>query len=500
MDDTTTELGAETLDPVLHEDLPCRGCQYNLRGLPHSGNCPECGKPIRNSLPRGKELSGRLAGLSLPRQIMVLAVWPLFEQVLNFLVGFVDTMLAGHLNVEATNAVAVSAYVGWLMSMTEMAIGIGATAVISRAIGGKHKRVANAALGQAIMLSMVLGLFVGLLVYAAAPSLAKFLNVEDKSLVYALQYMRITAAATCFNSVLLVGCACLRATGDTRTPFQVLAAVNVVNAVVSYTLVKLGWEVVGIAVGTAAAWAVGSMLILNALFRGWGLIRLRLFRMRPHWHTTKRIGRIALASFAESIGMWCGNFLVLKIVGEIGQHMKAALGAHIVTIRIESFSFLPCFALGMAASTLTGQYLGLGDVNRAKRAGRLCWAYGAAVMSVIGITFIAFPEAWIRLVTNKPELLAVSPHLLRICGFVQAFFATAIVLSSAMRGAGDTRITMSLSYFSIFVVRLPLAYLFGIHFNWGLEGVWYALCAELVFRGVIFGARYLHGGWVRATV
>ena len=93
-----------------------------------------------------RELPGRLAGLALPQQVMVLAIWPFLEQMLSFLVTFVDTVLAGRLSVEATNAVALTGYVGWLAAMLQSGVGIGATAIIARAIGARHKAVANAAL------------------------------------------------------------------------------------------------------------------------------------------------------------------------------------------------------------------------------------------------------------------------------------------------------------------------------------------------------------------
>src|SRR5690606_32242019 len=65
-----------------------------------------------------RELAGKLAGLSLNKQVIVLAMWPFLEQLLNFLVGFVDIALAARLDeaVAAANAIAVAGYIAWLMS------------------------------------------------------------------------------------------------------------------------------------------------------------------------------------------------------------------------------------------------------------------------------------------------------------------------------------------------------------------------------------------------
>jgi Na+-driven multidrug efflux pump len=214
----------------------------------------------------------------------------------------------------------------------------------------------------------------------------------------------------------------------------------------------------------------------------------------------RRIVRVAVSSLFESIGMWGGNFTVLVWVGQLGEQNNAVWGSHMIAIRVEAISYLPCFALAIAASTLTGQYLGLGDPQRAKHAGRLCWGWGALIMGLAGASFLLFPYAWCSIVTNQQPLLDTAPHLLWVCGWVQIFLATAIVLSGAMRGAGDTRTTMILTYISIYGIRLPMAYLFGIVLGYGINGIWYGLCIELFIRGFIFGGRYLHGGWAKVKV
>jgi len=453
-----------------------------------------------------RELGGRLNGLSLPQQVWVLAAWPFLEHLLNFMVGMVDTTLAGRLSVEATNAVSVASYVAWFMRLMQMAVAIGSTALIARAIGGRHKRLANAAVGQSIVLAIIVGLVSTVLVFATAVPVGQFTRLEGENLRLAVIYLNYMAVGALASSILAVSTAVMKGAGDTKTPFWIMVVVNVVNTIVSMTMVWGpepigGWGVAGLAIGTVVAWTVGALVCLHVLLRGYGGVKLHLPRLRPHWHTIRRIVRVGMPNFFEALGMWSGNMLVLAVVGRLGaEGALAAWGAHMIAIRVEAVSFMPGFAVGTAAATLTGQYLGLGDPDRARRAAKLCWFYGAAVMAVLGIVFITIPEPLVRIVTNKPELLAAAPPLVRIIGPVQVFLGTYMILAQALRGAGDTRSTMFITYASVFLIRLPAAYALGILLGWGLNGVWIAMASELVIRGCLFAGRFLHGGWTKAQV
>ena len=458
---------------------------------------------------QSRQLPGRLAGLSLPRQVAVLALWPLLEQVMAYLVGTVDLALAGHLHplslkVAATDALGVTSYVTWLIAMVHMALGAGGAALIARAIGSSHRRLANAAVGQALILALTAGLIVAASISLIAAPIGRLAGLDGQSLILCQLYLRVVAMAVPCSALLIVAGACLRAAGDTRTPFAVMVLVNVVNVGTSFLFVYGpspigGHGVAGIAAGTVAAWSVGAAVILFILVRGWGGVRLHRHRLKPHLHTLRRIVRIGGPNLLESVaGMWFANFLVLMIVGRLSD--DGVIGAHMIAIRIESLSFLSGHALGLAAATLVGQYLGLGRPDEARRAASLCWVVAAAIMTTLGIAFMTVPQWFIWVITDAPLLMNQSMTPIRICGPIQIFFATQMVLGGALRGAGDTRATMWITTLSTYLVRLPVVYVFAIQWGWGLNGVWLALCGELVIRGLIFAARFLHGGWVKAKV
>lgn len=456
-----------------------------------------------------RELGGRLAGLSLPMQVMVLSVWPMLENLLNFLVGTVDLALAARLRPEAlaeqaTDALGVAGYVGWLMGMLHAAVGIGAAALVARAVGGQHKRLANAALGQAMLLAVAAGLTIGMTIFAGARIIGMVAGLEGRALELCIVYLRIVSTIAPLSAVLFVGMACLRGAGDTRTPFWVMVAVNITNIIASVSFVYApapigGHGVAGIAMGTAVAWTLGACIVCYVLISGTAPIRLRLIRLRPQRQTARRIIRVGLPTLAESSGMWLGNFAVLMIVGRI-QAGGGLVGAHMIAIRLESVSFLPGMALGIAGATLAGQYLGAGRPDRARQAVLLCWALGAGLMSLVGIAFLVIPQWLTSIISDTPLHLEMVPPLLRIAGVIQIFFATYMVLSQALRGAGDTMATMIMSYASTFLVRLPAAYILAISMELGLWGLWLGLCGELVVRGTLFAIRFLRGGWMHVRV
>lgn len=484
----------------------------------------------RGITPDGRLRSGRLAGLTMNRAIWVLG-WPvLVESFLNSLVGLTDTTLAARLpdGEVATDAIAGASYIMWFIGLIFMALGIGATALVSRSVGKGRMAVANAVLGQTVTLSVVGGVATGVFIAVVSRPMAGLLSMGEEAGAEFGDYMLVIAGGVPFAMVLFSLIACARGAGDSISPLRAMIVRNLVNIAVSWALsgaavggvrgpADLG--VTGIAIGTVAGDIAGACVVLTMAVRGtWG-IRLIGRRLRPHWHTVRRLVRLGVPNFAETFGMWFGNFLIILMVGWLAAGQgEALLGAHMVAVRIEALSFLLGFAMGAAAATLAGQYLGAGAPELASRAVWRCTLIAAGLMYAFGLVFLYAPRGATLALTEQPTHLAYVPVLLMVCGFIQVPFALAIVTRGAMRGAGDVRVVMTITWVCTYLLRLPLAYLLsgvdipiperfggGVIVNpspidGGLVGLWVGLCAEHVIRASAFLARFLQGGWRRARV
>ncbi len=482
--------------------------------------------------------SGRLAGLPMWTAIWVLA-WPiLMESMLNALVGLVDTALSAGISEAATDAIGVGSYIVWFLGMVAMAIGVGSTALIARSVGSGKLAVANAAVGQSVILATTIGAIVGGLLYLLAHPITALMSMSPESAPLFVTYIRTLSIAVPVISIGMVGAACLRGAGDSLRPLLMMTSVNVVNIASSWALSgvdltartvsetgEVGRRVIlenpfsfdlgiqGIALGTLFAWSTGAIIVLSVLARGRSGVRLLKRRLRLHTVTMWRLARVALPNFIESIGMWTGNLLTILFVGWMA--IPGLFGAHIVAIRIEAISFTPGFAMGLASATLAGQYLGAGDPDQAKLAMRRCAMVASIIMGLFGAAFLLIPEWIVGLLTQQPLHLQYTPTLLFICGWIQIPFAIGMTIRNGLRGAGDTRFVAYITWISTYAVRLPLAWLLcGVDIplgswgsipnpspvEWGLVGLWIGLCSEHLVRATLFVLRYLNGAWTRLKV
>ena len=188
--------------------------------------------------------------------------------------------------------------------------------------------------------------------------------------------------------------------------------------------------------------------------------------------------------------MWLLGFLALRLGTE-------TYAAHNIVGQVESVSFLPCIGFATAASVMVGQSLGMSDVARAERSGWAAAQTAAIWTSLAGLGMIVFAEPAMRLFSSDDAVIAAGVGAMRVIGFGQPAQAINFVMGGALRGAGDTRFTMLVSVFDWFVVRLPLALLFGFALNLGLVGLWLALVIDYFIRGSILIWRFRSRAWSR---
>lgn len=423
-----------------------------------------------------------------------------------FLVGFVDTFLAGHISKEANNAVGTAVYVSWLLTTVFTLVGTGAAALVARCFGAGDRRTANRVVHQAVLLGGLAGLATTLLAFMLAPLLAHALMRTPESEVLCIHFLRIDAFGYAAAALTAIIGGVLRASGDTRTPMGVMTFINVLNVLLTVTFVK-GWVTpplgaVGIALGTLIARCAGAVVALWVVWRGTRGLRLRLRRLWPEPKTIARILRVGIPAAGDAATMSVAQMTFVWVVSRTaaGEAATVNLAAHMIAMRLEAISYLPAIAWMTAAAATAGQYLGAGRPQEATRAGHAAARQGMLVCAVIGATFYLLADWFYIVMSSDPEVRRVGAHAFQYLGCVQPFLAAAIIYTGALRGVGDTRTTFFFAVLSSVGVRLPLGYLCGPVLGWGLLGAWVGMWSDNVVKAALGYGRFRQGGWQRVVV
>ncbi|MBN1659755.1 MAG: MATE family efflux transporter [Anaerolineae bacterium] len=436
------------------------------------------------------------------RDVLRLALPAMGEQMLSMMVGVVDTFLVGHLGAAPLAAVGLANQWVFLAMALFSAVATGTTALVARTVGAQEPEEANRVLRQSMLVGAVLGLLSMLLGVVLARPAVLALGAPADVIEPGTAYLRTVSTTFFFATLMFVGNAALRGAGDTRTPLYVMLVVNVLNVIVAWTAIngpiglpRLG--VVGSALGATTGRLAGGLLIIAILLRGRAGIRLQLHSLRPEPDVIRRVLRIGLPSGAEQFLFSTGYMVFARVLAALG---TAAFAANQIAINVHSMSFLPGFGFAVAATTLVGQKLGAREMEEAESRGYTAYRMGAVLMSVIGVAIILFPTQLMSFFTSDPEVIAAGIVPLRLIGLIQPLVAAAMIFAGGLRGAGDTRYPMMITGGSIWLLRVPLAYLFGLTLGWGLVGAWIGMAADLGVRGVLNYLRYRSGGWKKVEV
>jgi putative MATE family efflux protein len=456
--------------------------------------------------------------------VLALALPALAQQYLHLLVGLSDQYLADNFELPDADArktflaaLTTAGYIYWFVSSYTVIVAVGATALVARFVGAGDLALARRATGQAILLGIIFGLIGTVAGLLGLPHLIAALQLTGDTARYCTEFLTPLAALLAFQITESACVACLAGAGDTKTGLKVLGLVAVLNVPLAWVLCfgVGGWGgmgFVGIALGTGLSHLVGCVVLLAILARGKSGLKLTWANLAPDFGLVRRLLRVSIPAAVDSLSVAACQLWFLSLVNGLGDVPAAAHG---IALRWEALGFLAGGAFGTAAMALVGQNLGARDPARAARSGWVAYRIGAGVMVTMGVLFAIFAEPMFRVFAHeegsRPVIDAGVP-VLRLIAIAMPALASQIIFTSALRGAGDTRVPVLISWFGFLGVRIPLAYLLtrpvvdlGVlgsvpGYDLGLFGAWVAMCVDIWVRGAFFAIRFAGGRWKKIEV
>ncbi|MEW6027174.1 MAG: MATE family efflux transporter [Planctomycetota bacterium] len=444
-------------------------------------------------------------GVKSVRRAVVHLAWPVMLQHLLMSVMFLsDTIMLGWYSQSALAAVGLSGPITMMIRLTLMCIPISATAMVARSVGEQDATKTGANAVTALTVAVILGGIISLFGAALAGNIIALFTKPSSGLYKeAVTYLSITLSAFVMNYLFFVSTAILRGAGDTRTPLMVTIFANCLNIIGDYILIygKLGFPEMGVkgaAISTFGTSVIEGLILFSFLFSSKSAVRLSF---RSFWlvnkTTVKTLLQIALPAALEPMITHLGGLLFLKIVSGLGQ---ASLATHHVILRIESLSFMPGMGLSVATGALVGQYLGARRVDLAGQTCRQSIRFALMIMGLLGLVFLLFPSPVISVFTGDADVRMLGVLCLMIAAVEQPFLGYAMIHQGTFRGAGDTAIPLYINFIGVWLIRLPIAFVFANVFHWGLAGAWLTMPIDWLVRAVVYNIIFRTGRWQKICI
>jgi len=440
----------------------------------------------------------RLDNRSIRNQIFKLAIPAIMEMTLHTLVWTADTAMVGRLNPASISAVNLGSQIMFTISNIFGALGIGATAMVSRQIGAQNMEEAENIAAQAIGIGFIISIIIGLTGIISANGVFNLIVDDPEVIALGSSYLRIVFIGAFFLIPQFIANAILRGAGNTVIPLVSAAFANAFNIIGDYVLIfgKFGFPELGVngaAIATGAAQILGASITFFFLLRGKSGIKLHISKVfRLNRNITRSIVNLSVPATLETFMNEGSRLLSSFWIAQLG---TISFAAHSLANAAESISYMPGYGFSVAVTTMVGQSLGAKNLKRAEESTKKALIYSIWLMGLIAFAFIAIPFGIMRLFSNDIETVSLASKCLRVGAVEQIPIAIGMTLSGALKGAGDTRGPFKISLITNLAVRLPLIFIIVFILKWNVVFVWWATAIQFIVEATLMTIRYRRGRW-----
>lgn len=443
----------------------------------------------------GKSLSFR----QQLRLTFLLSFPAILAQISSIAMQYIDASMVGSLGTNASASIGLITTSTWLFWGICSAAVSGFSVQVAQLIGAGRFLSAKDVLRQSLT---AMSLFSGMLAFlgvAISGPLPLWLGGADEIRDSATAYFMIFSMFLPVFQVSFLAGSMLRCSGNMKVPSVLNVMMCILDVVFNFFLIfpsremnvaglnfylpGAGLGVEGAALGTVLAEFVTAVAMCYYLF--YRSDNLKLVGYRGSYRIRKRVLynaiRIGMPMGLEHIAICSAQIVLTVIVAPLG---PVAIAANAFAIIAESLCYMPGYGIAEASTTLSGQCLGARRMRLMTRFGNITVISAMIIMGIMGVVLFVFSYEIMGVMTPVNDICRLGSDILRIEAFAEPMFAASIVAYGFFVGMGRTIIPSMVNMSSIWGIRIVLAAFLVPEF--GLVGVWTAMCIELCVRGTVF--------------
>lgn len=436
------------------------------------------------------------------KQLRILLVPVIVEQLLNSVMGTADTMMVSHVGSAAISAVSLVDSINLLVIQVFAALATGATIICAQYLGRKDEKDSIAAARQVTLTVSFISIFITVLCLIFCKPLLRLMfgqveaDVMDASIIYFL----ITACSFPFIALFSAGSAFYRAGGNSKFPMRVSVISNVLNIIGNAILIFVfHMGVAGAALSTLLSRAFCMIVVFWFLRKPKQPIVLNhYFSIRPDFPLIGKILAVGIPSGIENGMFQFGKLAIQSSVSTLG---TTAIAAQAMAIIMENLNGIGGVGVGIALMTVVGQCIGAGRKEEAKYYIVKLTAYGEIVILLSCLFTWVLTKPITFLANMTPESAALCFSMVCAITVVKPlFWVLSYVPAYGMRAAGDVGYSMLISTMTMWFCRVALTIFLIRGLGFGPIAVWIGMFTDWAIRAVIFSCRFVSEKWLHKKV
>lgn len=436
---------------------------------------------------------------SVRKNLAKLAVPIFIETLLIMMLGAVDTVMLSQYSDNSVAAVGVVNQLIMFAFLIFEVINIGTSVLCSQYLGaGMHKNMVQV-VGVSLILNLVFGLFVSAVLHYGAHFLLTTMGLRPELMDYGVNYMEIVGAFAFFQAISLTISASLRSANKAVYPMMVTVVVNILNILGNYSLIfgKFGMPALGVegaAISTAFACGVAMVILFVILFRK-HIPKFPLAYFRPFpVKELKNLLKIGVPSAGENMSYSFSQVVLTYFINMLGNE---ALTTRTYVVNIVMFVYLFAIAMAQGGAICIGHLVGQKKIHAAYLLGKYVMRISILVSLVLSCIWALMGHTLFTWLTDNPEIIRLGTIILFVDVILEVGRAINIYATNALRATGDVNYPFYVGLVVQWSVAVGCGYLFGIHWGWGLVGMWCAFLLDENLRGIIFVQRWNSLKWAK---
>ncbi len=430
------------------------------------------------------------------KQLIKFSIPFLLSNLLQAFYSVADMIIVGRLcGTHGITGVNIGSQINILVTGAAFGLAVGGTVLIAQYGGAKKFDEQRKTIGTLFTIYMVLSVVFTAAMLSLGDFLLKLLNTPQVAYQEAVNYYNICMAGMVFMFAYNVISAILRGMGDSKRPLYFVLIATIVNIIGDIILVgPFQMGAAGAAIATVAAQALSVILSLiylakNHFFAGYSKEDFKINKEKA-----KMLIKLGLPSSVQQVVV-SFSFLTLTALVNSLPNADIASACQGIGGKVNSFAILPALAMSSAVSSMAGQNIGAGQIERAKKTMLTGMGIAFAMSCFVFVIVQAFPQSIISLFDTNEEVIAVGTEYMRFIALDYLFVPFVFCMNGLAIGAGYTNFALFNACFSSILVRVPFAYLVVELTHLGFNGIGLATgLASLasIVVGIIFVAK---GKW-----